>query len=299
MSEATEYKFNSREILESLDAGDPYLRRNFIGASDAPIIMGVSPWSTPYQLWQEKCGIKKPFEGSFVTDEGHRKEVFARDLFESKMGEKFPAKRLFSDQYDWMMASLDGYNERIKKALEIKCPGEKSHQTAKLGIVPIFYFPQVQHQMFVANLQSIYYLSYINDESYVILTCERDDKYIDELIKKELHFWKCVQNCTPPELSDRDFVIKNDDEWEELAMHYLTLQNLKTNVLLREESIKSKLIELSNDRNSKGCGVKLQKICKKGNIDYSSIPELEKIDLEQYRKDESHYWKITNMENEE
>lgn len=27
-----------------------------IGASDAPIIMGVSPWKTPFQLWLEKTG---------------------------------------------------------------------------------------------------------------------------------------------------------------------------------------------------------------------------------------------------
>lgn len=27
-----------------------------IGASDAPIIMGVSPWKTPFQLWLEKQG---------------------------------------------------------------------------------------------------------------------------------------------------------------------------------------------------------------------------------------------------
>ncbi len=29
-------------------------RRKRIGASDAPVIMGISPWKTPYQLWIEK-----------------------------------------------------------------------------------------------------------------------------------------------------------------------------------------------------------------------------------------------------
>ena len=29
-------------------------RRSRIGASDAPIIMGVSPWKTHYKLWVEK-----------------------------------------------------------------------------------------------------------------------------------------------------------------------------------------------------------------------------------------------------
>ena len=30
------------------------LRNNKIGASDAPIIMGESSWTTPFQLWQIK-----------------------------------------------------------------------------------------------------------------------------------------------------------------------------------------------------------------------------------------------------
>ncbi len=33
------------------------LRKNKIGASDAPIIMKVSPWKTPYRLWEEKLGL--------------------------------------------------------------------------------------------------------------------------------------------------------------------------------------------------------------------------------------------------
>ena len=31
-------------------------RKNHIGASDAPVVMGVSPWDTPYKLWENKLG---------------------------------------------------------------------------------------------------------------------------------------------------------------------------------------------------------------------------------------------------
>ncbi len=35
-------------------------RKTKIGASDAPILMNCSPWSSPYDLWMEKKGMKAP-----------------------------------------------------------------------------------------------------------------------------------------------------------------------------------------------------------------------------------------------
>ena len=29
-------------------------------ASDTPVVLGVSPWRTPYQLWQHKLGLVEP-----------------------------------------------------------------------------------------------------------------------------------------------------------------------------------------------------------------------------------------------
>jgi len=31
-------------------------RVNYIGASDVPVILGLSPWRTPYDLWSIKTG---------------------------------------------------------------------------------------------------------------------------------------------------------------------------------------------------------------------------------------------------
>ena len=38
-------------------------RKKGIGSSDAPIIMGVSPWKTPFELWEEKTGTQRAYEG--------------------------------------------------------------------------------------------------------------------------------------------------------------------------------------------------------------------------------------------
>jgi len=50
---------------------DEMERKGFIGGSDAPIILGLSPWKSPYQLWLEKIGQDK--------DQSSRREQFPRD----------------------------------------------------------------------------------------------------------------------------------------------------------------------------------------------------------------------------
>ena len=83
------------------------LRRKKIGASDAPCIMGVSPWKTPYELWLEKLTGKEQSQ-TWAMKEGIRKEEEARTEFEKQTGIIVFPKVLISDKYDWMMASLDG-----------------------------------------------------------------------------------------------------------------------------------------------------------------------------------------------
>lgn len=37
-------------------------RRRSIGGSDAPAVLGVSPWRSRWQVWAEKCGLSEPEE---------------------------------------------------------------------------------------------------------------------------------------------------------------------------------------------------------------------------------------------
>jgi putative phage-type endonuclease len=53
-------------------------RKGGIGSSDAPIIAGVSPYSTPYQLWEIKTRRKTEWIGNFATRRGHAVEPKAR-----------------------------------------------------------------------------------------------------------------------------------------------------------------------------------------------------------------------------
>lgn len=59
-------------------------RKLGLGASDAPVVMGVSPWKTRHQLWLEKTGQKvdEP-TNQYILDKGHAMEPKARALLKS------------------------------------------------------------------------------------------------------------------------------------------------------------------------------------------------------------------------
>ncbi len=272
---------NSPEWLE--------FRKTKIGASDAPIIMEVSPWKTPYQLWEEKIGLKEnvvnyAMRGTLMEDE-------ARQSFEQQIGmSMFPMVKVHPEK-DWAIASLDGIDIEEKLIVEIKCPGKEDHMTAMKGEVPEKYYPQLQHQLFVTGLDMVYYFSYTPTSSK-ILEVKREDYYIREMVAKSKKFHDCVMNFTPPELTERDYVERSDKEWEALSSSYLNVQEKIKALEEEEKSIRENLISIASSSNSIGYGIKLSKIIRKGSVDYQSIPELKDVNLEKYRKTPIQSWRI-------
>lgn len=263
-------------------------RNSRIGASDAAIIMEVSPWSTAYNLWEVKQGLVKVEENEAMR-RGKDLEPIARDAFVRKTHIQMNPDVRISHKRDWMIASLDGIDPDEKHIVEIKCPGQKSHEMAKSGKVPEVYYPQLQHQLEVTGLDMAYYFSYVSDDDNVILEVGRNTKYIEEMIEKEYEFYKCLRDFIAPKLTDKDFVCKNDPVWNELVSEYFMISQM----IKKQNELKDLLIEMSEGKNCIGGGAKLQKIIRKGNIDYSAIPELKGVDLEKYRKEPIECIKIT------
>lgn len=64
-------------------------RSLFLGGSDAAAVMGLSPWATPVELWQQKTGRKPKPEPDAAArkrfERGHRLEPFIRDMVIAKL----------------------------------------------------------------------------------------------------------------------------------------------------------------------------------------------------------------------
>lgn len=262
------------------------LRNNMIGASDAAVIIGISPWKTPNQLWCEKMGLSSPKQTA-VMRRGLDLEPMAREKFINMVGYDVLPIVALHDSTPYMMASFDGLSESGEVAVEIKCPGSQDHEMAMDGLIPDKYIPQLQHQMEVAGINSMFYFSY-SENSCRILEIEKDDKYVQKLLKKEKDFWDCMQNLEAPDLIDRDYIKRDDEEWNQLAKEWIEISKIED----RKEEIRTRLIAISGRLNTMGGGIKLSKIPRKGTIDYRSIPEIKNIDLEKYRKNNIETYRI-------
>lgn len=163
-------------------------RQAGIGSSDAPIIMGVSPYTKLHKLWEQKVGISKGFGGNWATMRGNQMEPKARADYELRYGIEAPPMLVIHSQYDFMRASLDGYNRDLGIVLEIKCPGKKDHTCAEQGQVPVHYYPQIQHQLMVTGAREAHYYSF-KDEKGILIKVAPDLEYIKELALKEIKFW--------------------------------------------------------------------------------------------------------------
>ena len=137
-------------------------RKNYIGGSDASAVMGMNPYKTNAELWEEKTGLREPADisGKPYVIYGHAAEEHLRELFRLD----FPDYRVFydedtfivNDKYPWAHASLDGMlRDRDNRlgVLEIKTTNiMQSMQKEKWeDRIPDNYYLQVLHYMMVTE----------------------------------------------------------------------------------------------------------------------------------------------------
>lgn len=269
-----------------------WLKWRKIGSSDAPVIMGVSPWSTPYQLWESKLS-GKTVELNPAMKRGIEMEEMARQCFEVKANVEVFARNVTHPLHSWMTCSLDGIDMNGKTMVEIKCPGKKSHQIAKEGKIPDVYYPQLQHQMEVVGLDHMYYFSF-DGEDGVIVEVEKDSAYAADLVKQEHEFYQCLENFTSPELMDRDWMnMDKNKDWIKLSKEWLKASNALKEAEVKEEDLRKQLIALADNKNCRNEDVRLVRYQAKGSVDYSTIPELKDVNLEIYRKQPSTRWRLS------
>lgn len=264
------------------------MRRKFIGASDAPIIVEAATWTTRYQLWLNKLGLFEVEENEAMR-RGKRFEPMIRAKYEAFALDTFEPAVIINPRVPFMMASLDGLSSCKTKAVEIKYASEDDHELAKNKDIPRKYFPQLQHQMACCGLSQIDYCSYSEKEDEIaVVTVARDEEYIEWLIGEESKFWDLVQNLQEPELCNRDYR-ERDQRWQEVAMELHTCKEYAK----KAKELEKELKELSDGVSSRSGPYRYKVSSIPGRIDYSAIPELSGVDLELYRKPSTQRWTLT------
>lgn len=168
-------------------------RRTHLGASDSPIVLGISPYVKPFDLWCQKVGLKDGPGLNWAMIRGMDLEETARQRFCKQIGQDYWSACFECTEpgYEFMAASLDGRAED-GSILEIKCNGKKWHQMTLDGIVPPHHYCQLQHQIFVCKAPLAYYYSFDGlNGTYIEVT--PDPFYQADMLEKEREFWNMVE----------------------------------------------------------------------------------------------------------
>jgi putative phage-type endonuclease len=186
-------------------------RMQGIGSSDAPSIMGVG-YKTRNQLYLEKVfGAVEKSGNEWIFEKGHRIESQARSLLEIiHGGVEFRAGLCQMRDYPFLRASMDGANFEISRGKEFKLVSKKEFDE---GVCPERYYPQIQHQYMVTDLEEI----------DIVLCCEVGklkqlkikevkvpknlDYILNKLLPAELDFWfNHVLAKIPPKMEKGDAI---------------------------------------------------------------------------------------------
>ena len=229
-------------------------RRNFIGGSDARIIMGADE-AALMRLWREKRGEVGPedLSGNLIVQLGKVTEDLNRSWYERNTRRTvIDVQRLVRHSaIPWMAATLDGIVEGLGAVFEAKfmLPWSFSEEAAAQK-----YMAQVQHNMWVTHLRSAVLSIITGGGKWVEISIPMDPLYLSVLVSAEKKFWRCVQSGVPPHLINaepprprieaiRIVDMSSSNSWAEFAALF---RNTRT-AFLNHERAKNELKNLIPD----------------------------------------------------
>ncbi len=185
MNQASEPPYRRIELVQNSEEWFLW-RAGGIGASDAPVIMGESPFKSLDALIREKLhGVRVTLTPIMVR--GLRMEPGARDAYCARVGAEVAPACVEHLEYGWLRASLDGFSTAGDRLVEIKC-GQASYKMARRGRIMACYKAQLQHQLFVTGLETMDYWCWNGGKRGIRIEIERDEAYQQRLLERELNF---------------------------------------------------------------------------------------------------------------
>jgi putative phage-type endonuclease len=270
--------------------------------------MGADSEKTIWQLWAEKVGLVQApdLSGNPHVRRGVEFEPTARQRYEEDCHTMLLPVCGESDENSIIRASFDGIDD-IGCPVEIKCPSKPGFWDAKnqREASEVFkrYYPQVQHQIYVANAQQGILALWCDDE-LLKLTVLRDDAFIADLISKALSFWDSISKLVEPEKDPaRDTFIPTGqelEEWTRIAEKYRSLEIRRvvrdseiTQIETQQKALQKDLISImGNYAHGSAVGVRVTRYLQRGNVDYGKLlkheaPQIGADVQEKYRKPSS------------
>lgn len=304
------------KVVNYSQGSDEWLewRRGGVTASDAAVLLGVSPYKTKWRLWAEKTGYAKEEDLSAnpMVRHGKRYEDAARQLYESKHDELLLPVCVESVHASTLRASLDGLDGK-DRPIELKCPSETTFNEVKLlgekSEAYKLYNPQVQYQLLVTGAKDGVLAFWFDDE--LIEFPIKADAEMQQILQLEagILWGQVLSRKEPAKDLLRDLYIPQDDEsaqWKDLSGQYINYEaevaELKAKIAKLQEKQKPLLddmqVLMGDFYHADYAGLMVTRYQVSGRVDYekalkelapSSLPE----DLDKFRKSASDRYRIT------
>jgi len=196
-----------------MKAINPEARKKGIGGSDAPVVCGLSPWKTPFQLYLEKRGEVEQQEpiNSEATHFGKVLEEIVAQEYMRRTGRKVRKVNdtLVHKKYPFIFGHIDRRVVGERRLLE--CKTTSSFMRDEWGEpgsdeIPACYIVQVQHYLAVTGFEIADVAVLLGGSDFRIYTVRRDDDLINQLIELEYEFWQRVNKGDPPKPQTLDDV---------------------------------------------------------------------------------------------
>lgn len=179
-------------------------RRSGLGGSDASALVGLSDYTSPFELWEDKTG-KLPLvdEQSEAAEMGTLLEPVIRDRF-ARVHELVvrPTGMLRSARFPWMLANPDGICSDGYGYEGKTCSLWKAHEwgTEQDPLIPDHAELQAQWCMAVTGLAGWWVACLIGGQRNVSRFVQRDDDLIGDLVLISRDFWhnNVLADVQPP-----------------------------------------------------------------------------------------------------
>lgn len=177
-------------------------RRVSIGSSDSAAAIGLNPYYTSVELWQEKRGELPPFIGNEATKWGKLLEAPVRQECAEQTGRviRLPPDTLVHPKFSWLTCHPDGVTDdgRLYEGKTARYPdGWGDSGTDQ---VPEHYLIQCQHGMMVTGLPVCDLAVLIGGQDFRLYHIPADVGLQAAMLDALTEFWNHVQRGTRPPL---------------------------------------------------------------------------------------------------
>lgn len=182
-------------------------KQAWIGASEAPVVLGVSPYSSPLKLWSEKTGRIERQASTAIMRRGNRLEQPVAEMVADETGWTLTDNGRYAvckhPEIEWMGCTLD----RIIEPIDERGPGNLQIKTADWRTahlwdngIPLHVAVQVQHELAVTGYTWGVVAVLFGIDDMRRFEFSRNERFIAAMIASEHKFMEHIWTDTPPPL---------------------------------------------------------------------------------------------------